>query len=296
MTKVLIIGGTGMLGHKLVLRWAGRFETYATIRGRIGDRPEYSFLDPARTFEAVEAEPAGRIAGIVRDLAPDVVVNAVGIIKQLPSSKNTIATLTVNSIFPHRLAEIAAQAGARLISVSTDCVFSGGRGMYAESDVPDAADLYGISKRLGEVTGEGCLTVRTSIIGPELVSAHSLLDWFLSNAGRSVRGFRRAIYSGFPTVVLADILGDVIERHPDLSGLYHVSSEPIDKYSLLCLVRDAYGAEIGIEPDDEFAIDRSLDSTRFREETGYRPTAWPLMVEAMAADDPRRGQIGRNRK
>lgn len=296
MKKVLIVGGTGMLGHKLVGRWAARFETYATIRARIGDRPEFSFLDPSRTFENVEAEPAERIAEIVGTVRPDVIVNAVGIIKQLPSSKNTIAALTVNSIFPHRLAEIAARAGSRLISVSTDCVFSGSRGMYGESDAPDAGDLYGISKRLGEVTGEGCLTVRTSIIGPELVTAHSLLDWFLSNAGGRVRGFRRAIYSGFPTVVLADILGNVIERHPDLSGLYHVSSEPIDKYSLLCLVRDAYGAEIGIDPDDDFVIDRSLDSTRFRQETGFCPPSWPAMVGAMAADDPRRGQIGRNLK
>jgi dTDP-4-dehydrorhamnose reductase len=293
--KVLVFGATGMLGHALVIRWSRQFEVHAAIHRGIPVSRGFGYLERTRTHENVEAGDEAAVSRVIGSVRPDVIVNAVGIIKQLPSSGNTIRMLTVNSIFPHRLAEIATPLGIRVITVGTDCVFAGDRGMYTESDRPDATDLYGVSKRLGEI-GAPNLTIRTSIIGPERGTAHSLLEWFLSNAGGRVRGFRRAVFSGFPTVVLADILAKVIAERPRLAGLYHVSSDPIDKYSLLCLVRGAYGADIGIDPDDDFVIDRSLDSSRFRDETGFSPATWPEMVETMAADDPRRGQIGRNRK
>ncbi|MBV9959025.1 MAG: SDR family NAD(P)-dependent oxidoreductase, partial [Acidobacteria bacterium] len=140
------------------------------------------------------------------------------------------------------------------------------------------------TKYLGEAKGEGSLTLRTSIIGRELGTAHSLVEWFLSNRGGKVKGFQHAIYSGFPTIVMADIIADLIERHKDLSGLYHVSSEPINKYELLRLMREAYRVEIEIEPETEFRIDRSLDSQKFRAATGFTPDTWPQMIERMAAD------------
>jgi dTDP-4-dehydrorhamnose reductase len=215
---------------------------------------------------------------------PEVVINAVGVIKQLPTAKDPIVALTINSLFPHQLAALCRESGARLVTLSTDCVFNGRRGMYTETDVADAEDLYGRTKFLGEATGENCLTLRTSIIGRELSSSHSLLEWFLSNRGGKVKGFVNAIYSGFPTIVMADIIADLIERHANLSGLYHVSSEPINKYDLLKLIREAYRVEIEIEPETEFQIDRSLDSKRFREATGFAPPAWPEMIKRMAED------------
>ncbi len=294
--RVLVFGGAGMLGHQVVRSWSGLFEVFATIRGRFEDYSEFAYLDRSRTIDAFDIESTERVGELIAELRPDVIFNAVGIIKQLPTSKNTITTLSVNSIFPHRLAEMAAAFGSRLIAISTDCVFDGKRGMYTESDEPNATDLYGISKRLGEVTGANCLTIRTSIIGPELKTRHSLLEWFLSNSGGRVNGFRKAIYSGFPTVVLADILADIIVNRREMTGLYHLSSEPIDKFELLKLFREAYDIEVGIEPVEDFVIDRSLDSARFRAETGFVPEDWPSMVERMAAADPMHRQIGRKRK
>ncbi|HLA94600.1 MAG TPA: SDR family oxidoreductase [Pyrinomonadaceae bacterium] len=282
--KVLIFGGKGMLGHKLVQRLSGEFDVWATVRGASIDYSQFGFLPAERTIGTVDAAHPAEIHKVLEMVAPDVVINAIGIIKQLPSSKDVIRTLEINSIFPNRLAELTHEFGYRLITISTDCVFSGDRGMYTEESVPDAGDLYGKSKNLGEVTGERCLTLRTSIIGRELGCYHSLVDWFLSNQGNTVRGFVNAIYSGFPTIVFTDIIASLITEHPELHGLYHVSSEPINKFDLLHLIKKYFHAHIEIERFEEFRIDRSLDSSRFRRETGFRPISWEHMVERMAAD------------
>jgi dTDP-4-dehydrorhamnose reductase len=171
----------------------------------------------------------------------------------------------------------------RFITIGTDCVFLGNRGNYREADVPDALDLYGRSKQYGEVVGRNCLTLRTSIVGRELGTSHSLVDWFLSQS-ESVRGYSRAIFSGFPTIVFADIVADIIANHSTLSGLFHVSSEPIAKYDLLKLIKERTSFEIEIKEDREFAIDRSLDSSRFRDATGFAPLPWTEMVDRMFAD------------
>ena len=215
---------------------------------------------------------------------PDVVVNTIGIIKQLPAAKDPIVSIAVNSLFPHRLARLCQATSARLIHIGTDCVFSGRKGMYVEDDVPDPEDLYDRSKLLGEVAGPACLTLRTSFIGRELQSSNGLVEWFLNNRGGCVQGFTNVIFSGLATRTLAGLIADVIERHPDLSDIYHVSSEPISKYQLLCLLREVFQIPIEIEPVLHHNIDRSLDSHRFRSAIGYVPPPWPTMVQAMASD------------
>jgi dTDP-4-dehydrorhamnose reductase len=282
--KLLIFGGGGMLGHKLVRQFRDKFDVWATVRGRAADYARFDLLRPERMIGGINVEDAGAVRRAIEAVNPDVVINAVGIIKQLPSAGDVIKTLEINSIFPNRLAELAREFGFRLICISTDCVFNGLNGNYTEDSVPDAYDLYGKSKNLGEVTGENCLTLRTSIIGRELGTSHSLVDWFLSNRGKKVKGFVNAIYSGFPTIVFADIIASLITDHPKLHGLYHVSSEPINKFDLLLMVGKYYRADIEIEPDTDFRIDRSLDSTRFRKETGFQPLDWEEMVRRMAAD------------
>ncbi len=282
--KVLVVGGGGMLGHKLVQVFSREFDVFTTLRDTLDRYARFGIFDPAKTFEKIDVEDIGAIDAIFEKIRPDVVVNAVGLIKQLPNSADVIEALTVNSIFPHRLAQVAAKHGSRLICISTDCVFSGEKGNYTERDVPDAFDLYGRSKNLGEVTSDGCLTIRTSIIGRELRSEHSLVEWFLAKAGSTVKGYRKAIFSGFSTLELAEILTNVIREHPALYGLYHVSSDPITKFDLLGLIKSAYKIQIEVEPSDDVKIDRSLDSTRFREATGIIPAGLPEMIEDMAKD------------
>jgi len=273
-----------MLGHKLVQVLGEVFDVKYTLRGSFDSVRRFGFLPQEGCIENVDVTSDHVLRETFQGFRPDVVVNAVGVIKQKPSASDVITTLETNSIFPQRLAALSAELGFRFITVSTDCVFAGTRGMYGETDAPDALDLYGQSKHWGEVTGENCLTIRTSIIGRELFAGHSLVEWFLGNKGGTVRGFRKAIYSGFPTIVFADIIRGLIAEQPDLSGLYHVSSDPINKFELLRLVGQAYSRNIEIEPDDDFEIDRSLDSGVFRSLTGFVPPAWPEMIRSMAED------------
>jgi dTDP-4-dehydrorhamnose reductase len=282
--RVLVLGGTGMLGHKLIQQLGPNFEVFTTTRQRFEAISRFGIFEKGRLFDGVDAEDAAEIERVISSVRPDAVINAVGIIKQLPTSKDVVTALTVNSILPHLLAEMSARYGFRLICISTDCVFSGEKGMYSESDYADAYDLYGRSKNLGEVAGDNCLTLRTSIIGRELASQHSMVEWFLSNRGKKVNGYANAIYSGFPTIVFADIIANLLNEHPDLNGLYHVSSDPINKFELLRMIGAAYGSDIEIEKFEDFAIDRSLDSTRFQAATGFAPVSWDEMVRVMAAD------------
>ena len=274
-----------MLGHKLVQKLGEKFDVWTSIRGEYQNYVKFNLFSKKKTFENIDIEDIRSVKEIARQINPQVIINAVGLIKQLPTSKNVVKTLLINSVFPHQLAEIASENQARLITLSTDCVFNGEKGNYGENDFPDAFDLYGKSKHLGEVSAENCLTLRTSIIGRELNSAHSLVEWFLSNRGKKVKGYVNAIYTGFPTIVLAEIIANLIENYPDLNGLYHVSSNPINKFDLLKLINKAYNAEIEIEPEEDFKIDRSLDSTKFSEATGFNPKSWEQMINLMVNDD-----------
>ena len=282
--RVLVLGGSGMLGHKLWQVFSPRFDTYVTLRGGEG-APAALGIDPARSVQNVSAETFETVIRAVADVRPDVVVNCVGIVKQAREASDPVSSILVNSLLPHRLGELCRAVDARLIHVSTDCVFSGRAGRYTESDIPDPEDLYGRSKLLGEVADGDSLTVRTSIIGRELRRSNGLLEWFLGQAGKTVSGFRQAIFSGLSTAALAEILASVIADHRALTGLRHVASEPISKFDLLQLLKDAYGLEVEIVPDDEVVSDRSLDGTRFEQETRLRTKTWPEMAAALAADE-----------
>ena len=285
MTSVLVLGGTGMLGHVLWRTCRDRgMEAFATVRDERG--PAASVLDPARTITGITVEEPRSVARALDESRAAVAVNCIGVVKQSATTRDPVTTIRSNSLFPHQLAVTCRERGVRLIQVSTDCVFSGRRGVYSEEDIPDPVDLYGRSKLLGELDGAATLTIRTSMIGRELERANGLLEWFLGEAGGSVRGFTRAVFSGPTTPVLSRALAEVIERHHDLEGLYHLGAEPIDKYRLLCMLRDAFSLEIEIERDDSVEVDRSLDSSRFREATGWEPPSWTEMVAELAEMAP----------
>jgi dTDP-4-dehydrorhamnose reductase len=282
--KVLVLGGTGMLGHKLWQTLRKRHDTWVTVRAPAASLRRFGDLfDPARTVDGVAADAFATVARALDAVRPAVVVNAIGIIKQDPAATDPVPAITVNALFPHLLAEYCSAAGTRLVHVSTDCVFAGDRGPYAEADRPDAEDLYGRSKLLGEVDRPGCLTLRTSIIGRELEGQYGLVEWFLAQRG-SVRGYTHAVFSGLPTALLASTVADILDRFPQLTGLYHVAAAPINKYDLLGLLRKAYDVPVTIEPFDGVRVNRSLNDGRFRSATGFAPPPWTELVRLIAED------------
>ena len=279
--KVLILGATGMLGNTLFRLFSADADliTFATVRGA---HPPHKL--PASLHSNilcnVNVESFDDLVHVLARNRPDVVINCIGIIKQLPTANDPRVSIPINSILPHRLADLCALIGARLVHISTDCVFSGSKGSYTEDDFADAYDLYGRTKYLGETNSENAITLRTSIIGHELESSNGLVGWFLSQTG-TVAGYTRAIFSGLPTVELGNVIRDHVIPSPELHGVYHVSAAPISKYELLKLISVVYGVTTRIVVDDKVVIDRSLDSSQFRSVTNYIAPAWPELVQRM---------------
>ncbi|MDI6746168.1 MAG: SDR family oxidoreductase [Rhodocyclaceae bacterium] len=279
--KILILGASGMLGNAMlrVMAATGEHDVWGTARSGTVKRHFPGQLGE-RILAGVDVENPDVLARVFAEVRPELVVNCIGLVKQLAEADDPLMALPINAMLPHRLARLCDLIGARLVHVSTDCVFNGTKGGYREADPSDAEDLYGKSKFLGEVAYPHTITLRTSIIGHELASAHGLVGWFLEQEG-CVKGYRRAFFSGLPTVELSRIVRDVVLPRPALSGLFHVAAAPIAKFDLLELVAAAYGKTITIEPDDHVVIDRSLNGVRFREATGYVAPAWPDLIAQM---------------
>lgn len=281
--KVLVLGASGMLGNA-VFRVFAQSHGYA-VTGSARSAGVQRYLPPElreQVICGIDVENSDSLMCLFAATRPDVVVNCVGLIKQLADADDPLAAIPINAMLPHRVARLCDVAGARLIHISTDCVFSGTRGVYSEQDASDAQDLYGRSKYLGEVDYPHAVTLRTSIIGHELNSAHGLVGWFLGQTA-PVKGYSNAIFSGLPTVELACVMRDFVMPNANLRGVYHVSAEPINKFELLKLVAHTYGKDTDITADHKLVIDRSLNSSRFRKATGYQPPAWPELVRRMHA-------------
>lgn len=272
-----------MLGHKLYQLLQATFDVTGTIRGPYSDTSKYDFFEQSRVVPQVDALEISRIEKVIEKSNPDVLINSIGIVKSL-EKKGILPNIWINSLFPHQLYQICQRREIRLIHISTDCVFSGRSGNYREDDPSDAEDIYGKTKYLGEVSGEGALTIRTSLIGRELSTANNLVEWFLSNQGSEVNGFTNAIFSGFPTIRFAQIVADIIAEEQELSGVYHISSEPISKFKLLTLIRDRMGLDIQVKEYTDFYCDRSLDFALFRDKTGFKPPSWEEMIDEFAQD------------
>ena len=271
-----------MLGHRLWRHFASEHETRVTLR--MGGEA-YSGLGEfewRHAFAGIDVRHGADLMGVFAEFRPEAVINAIGIVKQRDEAKAALPSLELNALFPHRLSNICGAAGARLIHMSTDCVFSGDRGSYTENDPSDARDLYGRTKYLGEVGDGHCVTLRTSIIGLELSRKAGLIEWFLTQRG-TISGYRKAIYTGLTTMEMARIIEQILTRHTDLSGLWQVASEPIDKYNLLGGLSTRLGRDdIDIRPDDSFVCDRSLVADRFTAATGYRAPGWDEMLDELA--------------
>jgi dTDP-4-dehydrorhamnose reductase len=274
-----------MLGHKLWQRLSVRFpDTHTTVRGTRTDYRHIGIFDDARVMERVDLADPRQLPATLDSAEPDVIVSCVAITKRREPADGPAASIRLNALLPHLLAEWANGHGVRLITVSTDCVFNGKKGGYTEADAPDADDLYGRTKALGEVTYGNALTIRTSFIGRELRCGTELLEWFLAHSGETVKGFRRSLYTGITTLYFADLIGDLIDNFAHLSGLYHLASPVISKYDLLCLVREIFGVNVRIQPDDSVMIKRDLNDDKFRRATGIAVPEWGKMLTDLAAD------------
>ena len=281
LKRVLVLGASGMLGNA-VMRVFSKENAFCVFGAtRSTSLKQYVSAEiGGKLIFGHEVERQDHLIDLFQQSRPDIVINCVGLVKQLNAANDPLQAIPINSILPHRLAKLCGLISARLVHMSTDCVFSGHQGGYTEMDHPDAEDLYGRSKLMGEVDYKNSITLRTSIIGHELNGSRSLVNWFLSQENRT-KGYTRAIFSGLPTVKMAEIIRDHVIPHPELHGLYHVSADPINKYDLLSLVAKEYGKAIEIEPDESVCIDRSLDSSRFRQATGFDPAPWPVMISQM---------------
>jgi dTDP-4-dehydrorhamnose reductase len=282
--KILLLGSNGMLGHKLMQVLSQEHTVTGTIRGNVSELANHPVFSGFSIIGNIKTDDIAGIRNSIEKINPEVVINCIGIVKQLPASQDPLQSIAVNALFPHQLAKICQQRTTRLIHFSTDCVFSGNRGNYRETDHSDADDLYGKTKFLGEVDYPKCLTIRTSIIGRELNSAHGLIEWFLSQEGKSVSGYKNAIFSGLTTLALSEIIAQIIVEYPALDGVYQIASEPISKFDLLCLVKKIYDLTITIEPDETIINNRSLNPGKFKKETNIKIPSWEYMIEQMYRD------------
>jgi dTDP-4-dehydrorhamnose reductase len=283
--RVLILGATGMLGHKMWQRLRARFpDAFATMRGRREDFAHCGLFDTDHVIDRLDVLDVSALARTLEKIRPDAIVNCIAVTKRREQSDDPLASIELNAALPHRLARWSSSNGARLIHFSTDCVFDGCTGNYDESSLTNAADLYGRTKTLGEVERAGALTLRTSLVGRELKEKTELLEWFLSQRGKRIRGFRQVLYTGVSTVWMTDLVADILERFPDLSGIYQVASPVVSKLDLLRYARDAFDVDVDIEPDDSIVMKRNLNGGRFASATGISVPDWKSMMAALAAD------------
>lgn len=301
--NILILGASGMLGHKMmqVLSTEDNFNVIGTVRDI--DTKKYKVINEYPLIGNVDASKFDTVSYAIDKCNPDYIINCIGIVKQLPESNDPIKSLLINSVLPRKLATYCTANDIKLFHISTDCVFDGELGMYKEYDVPNASDIYGLTKFIGEVNDKYNLTLRTSIIGREIMTKHGLVEWFLSNRGKTVNGYTKSIFSGVTTHELSHVISNIIKYsylsssyHKEFDGLYHIASEPINKFDLLTLINEylTESESIKIIPIDGEYLNRSLDGSKIENTDGYIPPSWHNMIHEMMNDPTPYDKIRRN--
>lgn len=279
--NILILGANGLVGNEIFryLSFNSEWNIFGAVRSDsyISLYPDHSKKNILIFSDFLNDDS---LSDFLKLSNPDIVINAVGVTKHRPDSENILKMVPINALFPHRLDYICKSLSIRLIHIGTDCVFSGDKGNYLESDLSDARDLYGKSKALGDLYNPGPVTLRTSFIGHEMNSKLGLVEWFLSQKG-VCKGYSKAIFSGFPASYFALILQKYIIPNKNIRGLFHIASEPITKFDLLNIIANVYKIDIKIEKDDLLTINRSLNADLFNKLTGFVPPKWPELIKFM---------------
>lgn len=281
MTKVLILGSTGLLGSTILKYFSikSNFQCFGTIR-KSSDEKKLKYINRVKLFK-VDFDKTKNLRKVFSFIKPNLVINCIGVVKQVLNNNMNSEIIRVNSFLPHYLSELTNENNEiRFIHFSTDCVFSGLKGRYLESDVTDAKDIYGVSKMLGEVDNFNTLTLRTSIIGQELKTNYSLLNWFLSQK-KQIKGYKNAVFSGLTAPEIASVIHNYVIPNTKIRGIYHLSGRPISKYDLLYIFKKVYKKNIKIVPDFKIKINRSLNSNLFQKATGYKPPTWNKLIHEM---------------
>ncbi|MFX3624579.1 MAG: dTDP-4-dehydrorhamnose reductase family protein [Ectobacillus sp.] len=250
--KVLILGGRGMAGHMITAYFQKKPEYHVFYTSREANDPDGIYLDVTNSKKLEE---------LIDTLKPDIIINCVGILNDF-ATRNPKLAFQINSLLPHQLAKLAERYQGKLIHISTDCVFSGEKGDYTEDDLPDGTSVYAQSKQLGEIMNDKHLTVRTSIIGPELKeNGIGLFLWFMKQTGK-IKGYEKVLWNGVTTLELAKALEAMIQHN--VAGLYHLGSRTkISKLTLLKLLQEIYEkTDVDIIPDSAIVLDRTIKSTR----------------------------------
>jgi len=279
--KVLILGGSGMLGHVLVNSFSSDFNLWCTVRNKSEKLLKALNVDKDKIIDNIDIENFEKLYDLISEIKPDVIVNCIGIVKQVSDAKNINKSLLVNSLLPNYLKLLSNFHNFRLIHISTDCVFSGNKGNYKEEDICDASDIYGKTKILGEINQNNCLTLRTSFIGPEIETNNGLLNWFINNDSNEVSGYKNALFSGFTSIELSKIIKRIIMDYKNISGIYHLSSSPINKFDLLNLINEIFGLGKNIIPLEEPSINRSLNSNKIKKILNFDFLTWKNMIEEL---------------
>lgn len=283
--RILVLGGGGTLGHKLWQVLPSKFpHTFVSIRKNRSFYARCGLFDGQNVIDGLDLRDFSRLNSVLDEVKPSVIVNCAGVTLRSKEALDKNSAISINALLPHRLAEWCSRSGSRLIHFSTVCVYDGKKGAYTENDLPDARDLYGMTKALGDVSAPFALTLRSSFIGREIFGGSELLEWFLAQKGKTVKGFKKALFTGLTTNKLAELVGELIEKHPGLNGLYHVSSETVSKYDLLLLMKEAYKLDVEIVPEDGFEMKRDLVGERFEQAVGFSCPPWKTMMAEMAAD------------
>lgn len=282
--RIHVAGVDGMLGSTLFRHLAAdsALQVLGTVRSK---QPESSIriMGPSSNASIVGDMPAtdeGSFLRLLTDFKPDIIINCIGVCQLPRNASEAVKLITANSLWPHRLAKLAGDLGARLIHFSSDGVFSGRRGQYRESDNPDPIDYYGRSKLLGEPDYPHCLTLRTSMIGHANKESNQLVDWLIRQNGK-IKGYRHVVFTGLPTVEIASIVRTILLSREDMTGIWHLASEPISKFDLLRLIVMRYGLDIEVVPTPEPVSNRSLNASKFHDATDYVAPSWPELVDKM---------------
>ncbi len=279
--KVLVLGGSGMVGHKLIQQLSIKNEVFSILRERTDFKSSNYFQNVLKKNQCIfidDINQHNNLTEVINNISPDILINCIGVIKQRDNIANMLNMIKINSLLPHVLNDICQKQKIKLIHLSTDCVFSGKKGNYKESDNPDPIDKYGESKLLGEINEGNSLTIRTSFIGPELFNKKSLFEWVKSQKNKEIDGFENAIYSGLTTLEFARIIEDIIDKHQNLNGIWQISSNPISKFDLIEMINKKFNLNITINRNSSFKCNRSLNSSKFKVETKIIVPSWENMI------------------